>query len=363
MASHSQVSVYNIKGEVIPENIPLAKVFLAPVRPDIVSSVFMKVNKNKRQAYAVSQKAGHQTSAESWGTGRAVSRIPRVGGGGTLRSSQGAFGNMCRGGRMFAPTKTWRKWHVKINLNEKRYAVASAIAASKITSLVYSRGHRIDGIKELPLVLTDDFESIKKTKDAVEVFKAIGADKDILKVIKSKKLRAGKGKMRGRRYTQRRGPLIVYSNDLGLVNAVRNVPGVETCNVSCLGILQLAPGGHLGRFIIWTKSAFESLDSIYGSDSVQSIKSGYILPKNIVTNTDVTKLINSSEIQSIVKTPKEARQKKNCVMKKNPLKNRQIMLRLNPYSKVFSKEKLGSFKIEKLKPIFKKNKLTEILRS
>lgn len=44
--------------------------------------------KNKRQAYAVSEKAGHQTSAESWGTGRAVARIPRVGGGGTHRSGQ-----------------------------------------------------------------------------------------------------------------------------------------------------------------------------------------------------------------------------------------------------------------------------------
>ena len=46
------------------------------------------IAKNKRQAYAVSEKAGHQTSAESWGTGRAVARIPRVGGGGTHRSGQ-----------------------------------------------------------------------------------------------------------------------------------------------------------------------------------------------------------------------------------------------------------------------------------
>lgn len=37
---------------------------------------------------------GHQTSAESWGTGRAVARIPRVRGGGTHRSGQGAFGNV-----------------------------------------------------------------------------------------------------------------------------------------------------------------------------------------------------------------------------------------------------------------------------
>lgn len=84
--------------------------------------------------------SGHQTSAESWGTGRAVARIPRVRGGGTHRSGQGAFGNMCRGGRMFAPTKTWRRWHRRINVQQKRYAMCSAIAATGIPALVMSKG-------------------------------------------------------------------------------------------------------------------------------------------------------------------------------------------------------------------------------
>lgn len=57
--------------------------------------------------------------------GRAVARIPRVSGGGTHRAGQGAFGNMCRSGRMFAPTKIWRKWHVKINHNQKYVACVS----------------------------------------------------------------------------------------------------------------------------------------------------------------------------------------------------------------------------------------------
>ncbi len=83
---------------------------------------------------------GEQTSAESWGTGRAVARIPRVRGGGTHRSGQGAFGNMCRGGRMYAPLKVWRKWHRKINLKQRRYALVSAIAASGVPSLVLARG-------------------------------------------------------------------------------------------------------------------------------------------------------------------------------------------------------------------------------
>lgn len=99
-------------------------------------------------------------SAESWGTGRAVARIPRVGGSGTHRSGQGAFGNMCRKGRMFAPIRIWRKWHRRVNIRQKRYAVASAIAASAIMPLVQARGHKIDKIPELPLVVKDDINKI-----------------------------------------------------------------------------------------------------------------------------------------------------------------------------------------------------------
>lgn len=349
MSTRPQVSVVSAQGEQTSTQLPLPAVFSAPVRPDIVHSVFTRVNKNKRQAYAVAENAGHQHSAESWGTGRALARIPRVGGSGTHRSGQGAFGNMCRGGRMFAPTKTWRRWNIKVNHNEKRYATASAIAASAVTSLVLARGHRVEQVKELPLVVSNEFESVQKTKDAVAVLKAVGAHKDVVKVIKSKKLRAGKGKMRGRRFTQRRGPLVVYSEDNGIVKALRNIPGVETTSVKHLGLLQLAPGAHLGRFVIWTQGAFESLDSIYGSESTKSVKSNYALPSNIISNTDVTRLINSSEIQAVVRPAGQATQKRTHVLKKNPLKNKQVLLRLNPYAKTFSKEKLGSSKAPQTK--------------
>merc|ERR1719460_240459 len=146
--------------------VPLPTVFVSPIRPDIVQFVHTSMNKNKRQAYAVNKMSGFQTSAESWGTGRAVSRIPRVAGGGTSRSGQGAFGNMCRGGRMFAPTKVWRKWHKKINQNQRRYAVASALAASAIPALVMARGHRIEEVNEVPLVVSDGVEKLMKTANA-----------------------------------------------------------------------------------------------------------------------------------------------------------------------------------------------------
>ena len=139
-------------------------------------------------------------SAESWGTGRAVARIPRVSGSGTHRAGQAAFGNMTRKGRMFAPLKIWRRWHRKVNIKQRRHAIASALAASAITPLVMSRGHLVEKIPELPLVIDDNLENYEKTKDAVEFLKRFGAHDDVKKVIKSKCLRRGKGKMRNRRY-------------------------------------------------------------------------------------------------------------------------------------------------------------------
>lgn len=127
-------------------NVVLPAVFSVGIRPDIVNFVHTNISKNRRQGHAVNFFAGMKHSAESWGTGRAVSRIPRVAGSGTSRNGQGAFGNMCRKGRMFAPIRIWRRWHRRSNLKQKRYAVATALAASAILPLVQARGHRVDAV-------------------------------------------------------------------------------------------------------------------------------------------------------------------------------------------------------------------------
>merc|ERR1719465_63492 len=185
-------------------------VLTSPLRPDLVRYVHTNISKNKRQAYAMSNRSGYQTAAESWGTGRAVARIPRVPGGGTHRSGQGAFGNMCRGGGMFNPTKIWRRWHRKCNVTQKRHALVSALAASALPPLVMARGHKVDDVSEFPLVVSDGAQAIQKTKQALEMLENLGCGTELTKVNASKKLRSGKGKMRGRKYTMRRGPLIIY---------------------------------------------------------------------------------------------------------------------------------------------------------
>jgi large subunit ribosomal protein L4e len=331
MAARPLVTLQRLTADQPKKQLAIPAVFLAPIRPDIVHYVHTNMAKNKRQPYAVSDWAGHQHSAESWGTGRAVARIPRVSGSGTSRAAQGAFGNMCRKGRMFAPTKTWRKWHRKINTNQKRYAVVSALAASGLPALVMARGHRIGRVNELPLVLPDSVQSITKTKKAVEVLSKARAYKDCEKAKFSKKLRAGIGKLRNRRYVNRRGPLIVFNKDQGIAKAFRNLPGVELVHVERLNLLQLAPGGHLGRFIVWTESAFKRLDSIWGTTRrASSVKKNYKLPVNMVTNSDITRIINSDEVQSKLRPARH--HVRRYRQKKNPLKNLGVMVRLNPYS-------------------------------
>merc|ERR1711935_805458 len=141
-----------------PTQVAMPSVFLASIRPDVVHFVHSNMAKNSRQAYAVSKWAGHQQSAESWGTGRAVSRIPRIQGGGTHRAGQGAFGNMCRGGR-------------KINVNQRRYAICSALAASALPALVMARGHKVEEVPEVPLVVDSlDCDKTLKAKKILEEF-------------------------------------------------------------------------------------------------------------------------------------------------------------------------------------------------
>ncbi|TXG70125.1 hypothetical protein EZV62_005060 [Acer yangbiense] len=205
--------------------------------------------------------------------------------------------------------------------------------ASAIPSLVMARGHKIETVPEMPLVVSDSAEGVEKTSAALKVLKQIGAYTDSEKAKDNQAIRPGKGKARNRRYISRKGPLIVYLTEgAKLVKAFRNIPGVEVVNVERLNLLKLAPGRHLGRFVIWTKSAFEKLDSIYGTfEKGSEKKNAYVLPRAKMVNADLARIINSDEVQSVVRPIKK--EVKRAPMKKNPLKNLNTMLRLNPYAK------------------------------
>merc|ERR1719231_322482 len=171
---------------------------------------------------------------------------------------------------------------------------------------------------------------MSKTKEALALLKNINAIEDIEHVKDSKKIRRGTGKMRNRRYVERKGPLLVYASNNGIEQGFRNIPGMEIACVDRLNLLKLAPGGHLGRFVIWTQAAFEKLDSIFGTYTAASdVKKTFTLPRTMMTNSDLARIINSDEIQTKVRAARAGFAKPS--RKRNPLRNLGSMLKLNPY--------------------------------
>merc|ERR1712152_131562 len=182
-------------------------------------------------------------------------------------------------------------------------------------------------------VVSDSVQSFTRTKQAYIMLKRTKAYNDVDRVCQSKRMRAGIGKMRNRRRVMKKGPLVIYDKDQGLTRAFRNLPGVDTICVDKLNILKLAPGGHVGRFCIWTESAFKKLDNLYGTWRKSSTeKKSWNLPQPKMAVTDLSKLLKSEEIRKVLRAPD--RKVSKAVLKMNPLKNVKAMLQLNPYASV-----------------------------
>jgi large subunit ribosomal protein L4e len=245
---------------------------------------------------------------------------------------------------MFAPTKVWRRWHIAVSTDQRRFATCAALAASSVAPLLMARGHRVSNIPEVPLVVADnDLLGISKTKDAVALLEALGLAPELKKVIDSRHVRPGKGKARNRKYIQAKGPLIVHNKNREnstIEQAFRNIPGVELGHVSRLNLLRLAPGGHVGRLIIWTESAFNELNNVFGTRKSNSTqKKGYRPPVSVLTNCDISRIINSPEVQSNLKEKKRI---VRSLPRKNPLNNVRVMARLNPYAVVQKRQLLAA---------------------
>ena len=110
----------------------------------------------------------------------------------------------------------------------------------------------------------DEIQELKKTKDVEDALMNLGVWPDIFRAKESRKIRAGKGKMRGRKMKQAIGPLLVITKNNGVAEAARNLPGIEIVSVENLNAELLAPGTHPGRLTVWTNSAFETLDKTFG---------------------------------------------------------------------------------------------------
>jgi large subunit ribosomal protein L4e len=253
------VKILGIKGK-SKGSIKIPNVFETKYRPDLIRRAFLAGASTQYQPAGRDPLAGKKTSATSWGTGFGRSRIPRVKGARTHAGQRGGLAPSTVGGRRTHPPKAEKKIVEKINRKERLYAVKSAISATGNAELVRARGHQFAEKLKFPIIVSDDLQGLTDTNDTVELFKKLGIWSDVERVKNGTKIRAGKGKMRGRKYRVPVGALLVISDDYGISLAARNIPGVSVVEVNSLSTHALAPGGSAGRLTIWSESAIEELE-------------------------------------------------------------------------------------------------------
>ena len=232
-------------------NLSIPKVFDVALRRDIIIKAVVAQQSHRFQPQGRNPMAGKRTTAESFGVGRGISRVPRVGGHGPL-SGTAAFAPGTMGGRSAFPPVTSKQTAKAINRKERRVALDSAIAATGSKELVTKRGHKFDEDIELPLVVTDEVEKFAKASAAKTFLIALGVWDDISRVKDSKKIR-------GKNRKHSVGPLVVVGEYQGAQKAFQNFEGMDVVRVKDLNVEALAPGTQPGRLTIWTESAIKSL--------------------------------------------------------------------------------------------------------
>ena len=246
-------------------SVELPEQFNEEYRPDLISRAVLSIQSHNRQPYGSMPEAGKRPSAKTskrrrnyrTSYGKGISRVPRKihSRNGLHMNWVGAFVPGVVGGYAAHPPKSWTVWDLKINDKERKKALRSAIAATAIKEVVSARGHYS---KHVPLVADNKMESISKTSDARKLFESLGLNNELERCSVTK-VRAGKGKNRGRRHKTKKGVLLVVSGKCKLINAARNLPGVDVVIVSSLNAELLAPGCLPGRITVWSEKAVERL--------------------------------------------------------------------------------------------------------
>lgn len=250
--------VFDLRGRA-RGRVRLPQVFQTPLRPDVIGRAVVALQSHRFQPQGRDPLAGKRTTAESLGVNLGISRIPRLRG-----TQRAALAPGTVGGRAAHPPVAEKRVEKGIPRKERRLALRSAIAATASKEVVESRGHVVDDVRDFPLVVSDGIQDLKKTGEVRDALVRIGVWPDVYRVRESRKVRAGRGKGRGRRYKQAVGPLLVVAEDGGLAGAARNIPGVDVATVEGLNAELLAPGTHPGRLTVWAMSAVGRLDELFG---------------------------------------------------------------------------------------------------
>jgi large subunit ribosomal protein L4e len=248
-----KINVYGVDGSV-QKQIDLPKVFETEFRPDLIQRASVSIIANSRQPYSPSPTAGKRHSVSTWGKGHGVSRAQRIKG-----SFRGAQSPNNVGGRRAHPPRIETDRGKKMNMKEMKLARMSALAAIGNLKTVRSRGHKFSDEVTVPVIVNDDVEKIETTKDAVTMLEKIGVFDDLIRAENGKRIRAGHGKMRGRKYRIRKSLLIVTSGKCPARKSFSNITGVDVASADSLNVELLAPGGLPGRLTIMSEAAFSKV--------------------------------------------------------------------------------------------------------
>ena len=252
MPKNTKINIYTLEGG-IKKTVALPKAFMTPYRPDLIKKAVRTIQMNKRQPYGRSLLAGMRYSTNNWGPNHGVSRIPRRPGG-----SRGVMINSTVGGRKVHGPTANKNLHIKMNKKEMLLAKMSAVAQTAHEDTIRQRGHKF-GETALPIVLDDVIEEITETQKAIEVLKKLSIYDDILRSKDGTKIRAGKGKLRGRKHRVPKSILLVIKNKKK--TGFDNLSGVDVVNINELNVEMLAPGAHAGRLTIFSEGALEGIRS------------------------------------------------------------------------------------------------------
>lgn len=261
-------NVYSIDGQSKGE-IKLPRVFSTVVRPDLIHRAVIALQSARRQAYGTDWYAGKRTSAKYFGVkdkrgsmkNREIARGPRSTNTNPGQENRMRFVPHSKGGRAPHPPKSEKIFLKKINKKEYKIAAASAVAATASQDFVLLRNHITD--MKLPVVIENKIEELKKSSDITKIIKNLKLESDFQRASK-RKVRAGKGKMRNRKYRTKKSFAIIVAEDKGVSKAARNLRGVDVSTVDKLSIELLAPGAQAGRLVLWSENAIKKLGEIYG---------------------------------------------------------------------------------------------------
>ncbi|MBI2140040.1 50S ribosomal protein L4 [Candidatus Woesearchaeota archaeon] len=237
------------------------------IRPDLIRRAVLALQSHARQRYGVAPEAGKRSSPKlsrqrraykgSYGMG--ISRVPRkiLTKRGRRMFWVGAFAPGMVGGRKAHPPTAEKIFWQDINKKERRKAIRSALAATVQKAAILGRGHKVP--PQFPFILDNAFEDMEKTNELAKILLKLGFGEEVIRSRK-KKVRPGRGKMRGRKYVKKKSFLFVVGKDCKLLRAAKNLAGADSVIVDSINTHTLAPGGAPGRLTLYTVEAIEKME-------------------------------------------------------------------------------------------------------